>query len=403
LNRSSAPNSAPPLRIGIASPSVAIESISHSFRSLAPYSVIWLAREGHETLIKCNRQPPDVLILDLFLPPINGLDITRQIMAQCPCAILLLTGNSSVHAPEILQALNQGALDIARTSLLNPSPQASSNQASSNQASSNQANSNPSIPPLELDDICRKIQLVNKRYRQINDAKPTPAKPTISGTLPSAFREDRPTTSLPIRTATAAPTSTRRWDMQALPALLVIGSSTGGPKALGQILAEFPADLAIAIVIIQHVDRQFAASLATWLDEQTPLPVRLAVEGDRIQSGQVLIAGTNDHLICKPNLELAYVSEPADYAYRPSVDVFFHSIVQHWPTTGMAALLTGMGRDGAIGLGELRKRGWQTIAQDQATCAVYGMPKAAAELKAAMRVLPIEQIGPACLRHFTRT
>jgi two-component system, chemotaxis family, response regulator WspF len=392
LNRSSAPNSAPtpPLRIGIASPAAAIESIRHSIRSLAPYSVIWLAREGHEALIKCSRQPPDVLILDLFLPPINGLDITRQIMAQCPCAILLLTGNSSVHAPEILQALNQGALDIARTSLLNP------------QSSASQSSASQGIPSLELDDLCRKIQIVNKRYRQINDAKPVPAKPTVGGASLQR-NENRPPTSIPIQTGTAAPTSTRRWDMQAPPALLVIGSSTGGPKALGQILAEFPADLAVAIVIIQHVDRQFAASLATWLDEQTPLPVRLAVEGDRIQSGQVLIAGTNDHLICKPNLELAYVSEPADYAYRPSVDVFFHSLVQHWPTTGMAALLTGMGRDGAIGLGELRKRGWQTIAQDQATCAVYGMPKAAAELKAAMRVLPIEQIGPACLRHFTRT
>lgn len=386
MNRSSAPNSAP-LRIGIASPSAAIESIRHSLGSLGTYSVIWLAREGHEALIKCKRQPPDVLILDLFLPPINGLEITRQVMDQCPCAILLLTGNSSVHAPEILQALNQGALDIARTSILNP-----------DQSSSNQSSSKPSIPPQEFDDLCRKLQLVHKRFRQISAVKATPAKPSESlNHHPSATR------SLSISTPTVSPRSTQRWEMPALPALLLIGSSTGGPKALGQILAEFPVDLAVAIVIIQHVDRQFATSLATWLNEQTPLPVRLAIEGDRLQSGQVLIAGTNDHLICKPNLELAYVKEPADYAYRPSVDVFFHSIVQHWPTTGMAALLTGMGRDGAIGLGELRKRGWQTIAQDQATCAVYGMPKAAAELKAAMRVLPIEQIGPACLRHFNRT
>lgn len=345
------------------------------------YEVIWLAQNGSDTLRKCNDQPPDVVILDILLPPLNGIETTRQIMAQRPCAILILTGTLVINAPEVLRALNCGALDVARTSLLNPgdAPPATDRL--------------PPHLPAEITDLCRKLQLVHQRFRHRSEstritaqASPTPVSRPRQDGLP-ALRQEAP-----------RPPS---WSVT-VPPLLVIGSSTGGPKALGQILAEFPADLPIAIAIIQHVDRQFAASLALWLDEQTQLKVRLAEEGDRLQAGQVLIAGTNDHLICQPNLELAYTCDPADYAYRPSVDVFFHSLAQNWPTTGLAALLTGMGRDGAIGLAELRKRGWKTIAQDQASSAVYGMPKAAAELKAAMQILPIEAIGPACLRHFER-
>jgi two-component system, chemotaxis family, response regulator WspF len=122
--------------------------------------------------------------------------------------------------------------------------------------------------------------------------------------------------------------------------------------------------------------------------------------GDRpLEVGKVSIAGTNDHLVLQSNLTLKYTKEPLDYPYRPSVDTFFNSVAQHWPGQGVAVLLTGMGKDGAKGLKTLRSIGWHTIAQDRETSVVYGMPKAAAELNAAVQILPLEAIASACRQY----
>jgi len=146
-------------------------------------------------------------------------------------------------------------------------------------------------------------------------------------------------------------------------------------------------------VIVQHVDARFAAGLAQWLDDQSPLSVRLAAEGDRVRPGEVLVAGTDDHLVFKSPDRLGYSREPADLTYRPSIDVFFRSAGRFWPGALTGLLLTGMGADGARGLKELRDKGRYTIAQDKASSAVYGMPKAAFQLDAARDVLPLEQIA----------
>jgi chemotaxis response regulator CheB len=184
--------------------------------------------------------------------------------------------------------------------------------------------------------------------------------------------------------------------------LIVIGASTGGPAALQTILAPLPADLPAAVVIVQHVDEQFARSFAEWLDEQTALSVRLARPGDRPQPGQVLIAGREDHLILRPDGSLDYTPEPVDYAYRPSVNVFFESVARHRRGQSLGVLLTGMGRDGGLGLLALRQAGCHTVAQDQASSAIYGMPKAAAELGAAVDILELKAIGPALLKSLRR-
>jgi len=182
--------------------------------------------------------------------------------------------------------------------------------------------------------------------------------------------------------------------------LLAIGSSTGGPKALATILSKLPADFPGAVVIIQHVDVQFAGELAEWLNEQCALPVRLAREGDRPTAGTVLLAGTNDHLVLTDMLRLSYNDAPRDMVYRPSVDVFFESVVRYWRGGVVGVLLTGMGRDGGMGLLRLRERGHHTIAEHQSTCAVYGMPKTAVLLNAAVEVLPVGDIAPALLKVF---
>ena len=141
------------------------------------------------------------------------------------------------------------------------------------------------------------------------------------------------------------------------------------------------------------MDEQFAGGLAEWLRSHTVLRVRLAEEGDRPTAGTVFLAARESHLVLANPMLLGYTRQPVDCSYRPSVDVFFRSVIEHWRGTVIGVLLTGMGRDGAEGLKALRERGHHTIAQDRATSAVYGMPKAAAELDAATEILALDKIG----------
>jgi len=191
------------------------------------------------------------------------------------------------------------------------------------------------------------------------------------------------------------------------PPMIVIGSSTGGPDALAKILSFLPESLNAVIVIIQHVDEDFSSTLANWLDTQTPLQVKLAAEGVTPQTGIVYVAGTNNHLIINQVFRFSYISGPSNIIYHPSIDIFFKSIALNSYSSknntippGMAILLTGMGKDGAKGMLKLHNAGWHTIAQDKTSSAVYGMPKAAVELKAASKILHIEEIGPAIIRAF---
>ena len=175
--------------------------------------------------------------------------------------------------------------------------------------------------------------------------------------------------------------------------LVAIGASAGGPAALAVVLKGLPKNFSAAVVIIQHVDEQFALGMAEWLSQHSALPVKVAVEGDRLVAGHVLIAGTQDHMKLMAADRIGYTPHPREYVYRPSVDVFFQSVSQHWRGGAVGVLLTGMGRDGAIGLKALRDKGYHTIAQDEASSVVYGMPKAAANLEAAVDILPMADIA----------
>jgi two-component system response regulator WspF len=172
------------------------------------------------------------------------------------------------------------------------------------------------------------------------------------------------------------------------------GASAGGPAALVEVLSALSENFSPAVVIVQHINRLFAPGLVEWLKGHSKLPVRLACEGDSVSSGNVLVAGSDDHLVFKNSRELGYTAEPIENPYRPSVDVFFESAARFFRGPMIGVLLTGMGRDGAPGLKLLRDAGFRTIAQDQSTSAVYGMPKAAAAINAASEILPLHKIGP---------
>jgi two-component system response regulator WspF len=184
--------------------------------------------------------------------------------------------------------------------------------------------------------------------------------------------------------------------------LIAIGSSAGGPAALEILLKGLPRDFSAAIVLVQHVDQVFAAGMAEWLGSASGLNVRLAVEGEAPQAGTVLLAGTNHHIRLLKNGTLAYTAEPVNEIYRPSIDVFFESVANYWNGDAVGVLLTGMGRDGAQGLKLMRQQGYLTIAQDQKSSAVYGMPKAAAAIDAAMEIRPLDKIAPRLLEIFAK-
>jgi two-component system response regulator WspF len=184
--------------------------------------------------------------------------------------------------------------------------------------------------------------------------------------------------------------------------LVAIGSSAGGPAALELLLKGLPRDFSAAIVLVQHVDQVFAAGMAEWLSSASGLNVRLALEGEPPQAGTVLLAGTNHHIRLLKNGTLAYTAEPVNEIYRPSIDVFFESVASYWNGDAVGVLLTGMGRDGAQGLKLMRQQGYLTIAQDQNSSAVYGMPKAAAAIDAAVEIRPLDKIAPRLLEIFPK-
>jgi len=298
--------------------------------------VIWIAQNGAQAVELCAKETPDLVLMDLIMPVMDGIEATRRIMSSTPCAILVVTASVGSNAARVFEAMGHGALDAVSTPELGT-----------------EAGSAPFLA---------KIATLGKL---IDDRLPG-ADEVFARTLPRRPRSQ----------------------------LVVIGASAGGPAALATVLHGLPNDYSAAVVVVQHVDEQFAAGMAEWLGKGCQLPVRLAQEGDHLMPGVVLLAGTSNHLVFKKADQLGYSPEPRDHAYRPSVDVFFNSVIGQWAGDVTGVLLTGMGRDGAQGLKGLRDKGHYTIAQDQATSAVYGMPKAAAALGAASEILPVGAIAP---------
>jgi len=308
--------------------------------ALAPeHQVVWIAKDGAEAVELCAKRKPDLVLMDLIMPGMDGVEATRRIMASTPCTILIVTVSVESNASRVFDAMGYGALDAVDT------------------------------PALGSGDL-------------LAGAGPLLAKIATIGKLIGDSIGPRNATK-PMRTS---PTSQQ--------ALVAIGASAGGPAALAVVLAGLPRRFPAAIIIVQHVDERFAAGMAEWLCQHSALPVRLAKEGDHLSPGTVLLAGTGDHLALRAADRLGYTPEPRDYAYRPSVDVFFHSVGRLWPGKAIGVLLTGMGADGALGLKALRAKGHFTLAQDEASSAVYGMPKAAAAANAAVEILPLKCIAP---------
>ena len=284
------------------------------------------------------------------MPGVDGVEATRRIMGESPCAILIVTATVTGHLSRVYQAMGYGALDALDTPTLGARGQ---------------------IAGATL--LLQKIEIIGKLVGKPTDRLGTKGVTAVSPTQPSRLE-------------------------LALAPLIVIGASTGGPNALAEVLTHLPATLETTIIIVQHVDAAFAPGLGQWLSDQAHRRVTLIVDGHQPIARDILLSGTDDHLIIGEDRRLHYSAEPKTVCYRPSVDVFFTSLAKNWPRPGVAALLTGMGRDGAAGLLKLRGLNWRTITQDEASSVVWGMPKAAVEFGAAEEVLPLSRIADAIVR-----
>jgi two-component system response regulator WspF len=326
---------------------MAVEALRRALAFDPAHEVVWVASNGAEAVQRCAENTPDLILMDLIMPVMDGIEATRRIMAETPCAIVIVTVDRQQNVHRVFEAMGHGALDVVDTPAIGG------------------GNAQEAAAPL-LRKIMNIGWLIGDRSNR-ERAAPSPLRS-------SASRQR----------------------------LIAIGSSAGGPAALEVLLKGLPLDFSAAIVLVQHVDQVFAAGMAEWLSSASGLNVRLAQEGEPPQAGAVLLAGTNHHIRLLKNGTLAYTAEPVNEIYRPSIDVFFESVANYWNGDAVGVLLTGMGRDGAQGLKLMRQQGYLTIAQDQHSSAVYGMPKAAAAIDAAVEIRPLEKIAPRLLEIFPK-
>lgn len=333
---------------------LATEALRRLLKEMPDIQIAWTARDGAQAVAAAAADRPDLILMDMVMPVMDGAEATRQIMQHSPCAIVVVTASVGANADRVFDALSNGALDATETPAVGIA-------------------TDPARDMLrrKIEQV-RRLQLADPRADTSN-AVPTPASARPCPPLPDG--------------ATAH-------------GLLVglLGSSTGGPQALAEVLASLPRDFPFALVVVQHLDPSFVPGLVTWLARETGRTVVVAECGATARASTMSIADGQQHLLLTPGARFAATHEPAHSIHRPSVDVLFRSAIPAALQPFGAALLTGMGRDGAEGLLALRRAGWRTMAQDRATSVVWGMPGAAEKLLAAETTLPLAEIGPAFMR-----
>ena len=310
--------------------------------------VVGTAMDGAFALKKIEELQPDVVTLDLEMPRMDGMETLRLIMLNAPVPVILFSTHSKEGGYATLKALALGAVDF----------------------------------------VAKPKDAAAGRLEEIADqliAKIKVAKRAVGRRLPPAIVAD----DLPIKKKeTRAALPPRR--------IIAIGISTGGPNALQFVLSQIPADFQSTIVIVQHMPEGFTEMFAKRLDECCALEVNEARSGDLLLAGRVLICPGNRHMMVRrmPRGDMAVLSDgPPVNGHRPSADVLFHSVAQEFGLTAVGVLMTGMGDDGAEGLGAIKAAGGMTIAQSEDTCVVSGMPRAAILKGYANKIIPLDGLA----------
>ncbi|MCW5834797.1 MAG: chemotaxis-specific protein-glutamate methyltransferase CheB [Labilithrix sp.] len=314
------------------------------------FEVVAQAANGRQAIELCERHRPDVVTMDMMLPVMSGLAATEWIMAYCPTPIVVVS--ASMNRGEVFRtydAIAAGAVDVV------PKPTAAGDAAWA--------------------ERLKFVLRIAARIKVVTHPRGRLRPPSTPGFV--AVEPPPP----PSRASSVR--------------LVALGASTGGPGAVRRLLEDLPAGFPAPVVLVLHIGEPFDATLADWLDAQSTHRVAFAADGEALFDAppRVFMAPAGKHLtVVHGRLRLG--SGPERHSCRPSVDVLFESVAADVGAGAVGVLLTGMGRDGAEGLLAIRRAGGHTIAQDEATSVIYGMPRAAAEIGAASAVLPLDAIGP---------
>ena len=332
-----------PIRLLIVDDSATVRSVLKRYFASDPrFEVAGMAKDGQEALELLPELKPDVVTLDIEMPRLNGLETLPRLLAIRPTPVVMVSSLTTEGAAATLEALELGAIDFI--------PKPSSRLA-------------PSEEVLE-----KVIAAAGARVK-------VPQR--------SATRHRRPSQAV-------SPAGTR-WSSR----LVVIGSSTGGPQALRTVIERLPADLRVPVIIVQHMPPGFTKTLAERLDTLTPLSVVEATPGLSLEPGKIFIAPGDYHLEVSTSGHIELSQGPSERGVRPAINVTLESAAKHRGSDVVVAILTGMGSDGTRGSELVKAAGGYVVAQDEATCTVYGMPRAVAEAGLTDEVQPISRIANA--------
>jgi two-component system chemotaxis response regulator CheB len=357
----------PPLRVLIVDDSAFMRlTLSRIVNDAPGLLVAGTAHDGQEALAMIARLQPDVVTLDIEMPRLDGLSTLREIMAEHPRPVIMLSSLTTEGARETIQALTLGAVDFITK------PESRANVAAI------------------ADEVVMKIRrAAQARVCPLHGGRAVlmPAGP-VSG-RPAARQREKGSPQ-PARAASRP--------FQAQDRIVVIGASTGGPRALNLVIPKLPAGLPAAILVVQHMPAGFTRSLAERLDSLSALPVKEAAPGDQLETGRCWLAPGGFHMRVDKTGQITLNQNPAVHGVRPAVDVTLVSVAQNFGPRAIAVILTGMGRDGTNGAALIRSAGGQVIAEDESTCVVWGMPRSAVEAGVTGLVVPIHEVAGAIER-----
>jgi two-component system, chemotaxis family, protein-glutamate methylesterase/glutaminase len=325
----------------------ALEQILASESSL---EIVGTAADGQEAIQKIHQLHPDVVLLDIEMPVMDGLTALARIMSECPTPTLMLSALNKKDTAIAIKSLEYGAVDFI---------------------------SKPSgVISYDIDKLSAEIISKVKAASNVNVARIKLPLPGNNYQLPN--------------TAIARPKK-----------IVIIGASTGGPSAIAQILSGLPRDISVAIIIVQHMSPGFISPFVDRLKWSCPLKISIAQRGEIIIPGTVLVAPGGYHTMISANgsgNKIQLSRKAAVQSVYPSIDNAMISAAKTYGKDALGVLLTGLGSDGAIGLKTIKDAGGSTIAEDESTCVVFGMPKAAIELGCVDEILPLPGIARAILR-----
>ncbi len=332
--------------------------------------VVATAANGLEAIDAVKKHKPDVVTMDIEMPVMDGISAVKRIMVEAPLPILMFSTITTEGAQATLDALDAGAADFL--------PKRFSEMAG--------------------DEDSAKM-LLRRRVRTLARGRP----PSPVGTRPdaqgSASTTDRAAATRPHPPLRLAPASAT--PMRSLRAVL-IGTSTGGPVALQEVLKVLPANFPLPVILVQHMPASFTPAFAERLNILCQIGVSEAKSGDVLRPGHALLAPGGVQLLLGggSQVRVELKDSPPGTIYKPSVDITFHSAVTALRSQVLAIILTGMGADGREGVRSLKEQGAHVWAQDAASCVVYGMPAAVVDAGLADRVLPLSEMGPALVKAF---